>query len=65
MIKNHKEIGRKISKWAGMRYVGYDNGKYLAQREVIEEEKVIDENTTIPRKTMYEVWDITKAMLNK
>jgi len=65
MIKEHKQLGRELSRWAGMEYVGYVDGEYMAQREVKTKGKQIDENTWEVDATIYEVYNITKAMIRK
>jgi len=65
MIKEHKQLGRELSRWAGLQYVGYVDGEYIAQREVKTKGKQIDENTWEVDKTIYEVYNITEAMIRK
>jgi len=64
MIYEHKQLGRELCRWAGLQYVGYVDGKYIAQREVKTKGKQIDEKTREVDKVIYEVYNITIAMLN-
>jgi len=65
MIKEHKQLGRELSRWAGLQYVGCVDGEYIAQREVKTKGKQIDEKTWEVDKTIYEVYNITEAMIRK
>jgi len=64
MIREHKQLGRKLCGWAGLQYVGYVNGEYTAQREVKTKGKQIDEKTWEVDTIIYEVYNITTAMMN-
>ena len=64
MIYEHKQLGRELCRWAGLQYVGCIDGEYTAQREVKTKGKQIDEQTWEVDTTIYEVFNITTAMIN-